>query len=343
MDSERQPQAIALLSGGLDSILALRLMLGQGLNIVAVHMVTPFCTCTSGRGCSAWQVARRLGVPVRAIPVGDDYVAMVRNPQHGRGANLNPCIDCRIYLFTLAKRLMEETGAQFIFTGEVLGERPMSQRRVALRQIEQAAGLEGKILRPLSAQFFPPTDAEKGGLVDRSQLLRIQGRSRAPQMKLAAELGENDYPCPAGGCLLTDPLFCRKVEDAFAHDELTVDDMLLLRHGRHYRLPDGSRLAAGKNERENRALRGLARAGDVVLALPHGLPGPLAVLRRARSEATVHLAAQIVAALSDLATEASVPIIWYDIHELTEVTELWVHALPKAEVRQMRIVKDRKA
>jgi hypothetical protein len=237
---------------------------------------------------------------------------------------------------------MEELGAGFIFTGEVLGERPMSQRRSAIRQIELAAGLAGKILRPLSAQFFPPTDAEKSGLVDRSQLLRIQGRSRTPQMKLAAELGENDYPCPAGGCLLTDPLFCVKVEDAFAHGETTVDDMYLLRHGRHYRLPDGARLAAGKNELQNRALRGFARPGDVVLELPDGLPGPLGVLRRAQSEATVHLAAQIVAALSDLAGEASVPVICYDIHRRAEAVHLAVRALPKAEVRKLRIIKDRK-
>jgi len=342
VNPQPSPQAIALLSGGLDSILALRLMLEQGIAITALHMNTPFCTCTSGRSCSAWQVARRLGVPVRVISVGDDYVEMVRHPRFGRGANLNPCLDCRVWLFTLAKRLMEELGAGFIFTGEVLGERPMSQRRSAIRQIEQAAGLAGRILRPLSAQFFPPTDAEKSGLVDRSQLLRIQGRSRAPQMKLAVELGENDYPCPAGGCLLTDPLFCVKVEDAFAHGETTVDDMYLLRHGRHYRLPDGARLAAGKNELQNRALRGFARPGDMVLELPDGLPGPLGVLRRAQSQATVHLAAQIVAALSDLAGEASVPVICYDIHRRGEALHLEVRALPRTEVRKLRIIKDRK-
>src|SRR4030043_1004028 len=208
-------KAIALLSGGLDSTLAARLVLDQGIELEALNFMTVFCTCPNkGATCLASQKAvETLGIPLKVFNVSEEYLNVVRNPKHGYGSNMNPCIDCRIFMLKKAKVYMEESGASFIITGEVLGQRPMSQRRDAMRLIEKEAGLEGLILRPLSAQFLPVTLPEKEIWINRETLLGIQGRSRKPQMKLADHYGIRDYPCPAGGCLLTDPQFANRMKD----------------------------------------------------------------------------------------------------------------------------------
>ena len=195
--SERK--AIALLSGGLDSTLAVKLVLDQGIQVEALNYVTPFCQCNRKGRCEAARVADEFGIPCKTIAVTDEFFELIRHPKHGYGSGMNPCLDCRILMFSRARQRMEETGADFVFTGEVLGERPMSQRRDAMRIIERESGLEGRLLRPLSAKLLPPTHPEQEGLVDREKLLSISGRSRKPQMALAKELGIYDYPCPAGG------------------------------------------------------------------------------------------------------------------------------------------------
>src|SRR4030066_1324323 len=190
-------KAIALLSGGLDSTLAARVIMEQGVELEALNFMTVFCTCTNrGATCLASQKAvETLGIPLRVFNVSEEYLNVVRNPKHGYGSNMNPCIDCRIFMLKKAKVYMEESGGSFIITGEVLGQRPMSQRRDAMRLIEKEAGLEGLILRPLSAQFLPITLPEREGGIDRDKLLNIQGRSRKPQIKLAEQFGIQDYPC----------------------------------------------------------------------------------------------------------------------------------------------------
>ena len=191
--------AIGLLSGGLDSTLAVKLMLNQDIEVMVLNFITPFCTCTK-KGCKheASRIANEFGIVIKVIAAGDDYIKVVRNPKHGYGKNMNPCIDCRTFMLKKAKEYMEEIGASFLFTGEVLGQHPMSQRREAMTLIEKEAGLEGLILRPLSAQFLEPTIPEKEGLIDREKLLGIRGRLRKPQMELTEELGIKDYQCPAG-------------------------------------------------------------------------------------------------------------------------------------------------
>jgi len=271
-------KVVGLLSGGLDSTLAVKLLADQGFEVIAYNLRTPFCTCESKGGCGAAAAAARFGVEIVTEFAGEEYVELVKNPRHGRGRAMNPCIDCRIFILNRAKELMRKRGAAFCFTGEVLGQRPMSQHRRALALIEREAGLEGRILRPLSAHLFQPTEAENEGLVDRSKLLDIRGRSRKKQIALAAELGVTDYPCPAGGCLLTDKNFAARLADAFAHGEDRLADINLLKLGRHFRLPSGAKAVVGRNEGENRALAERLGGTDVALEII-GVGSPVTLLR----------------------------------------------------------------
>jgi tRNA U34 2-thiouridine synthase MnmA/TrmU len=288
-------KAIALLSGGLDSTLAARVMMEQGVELEALNFMTVFCTCTNrGATCLASQKAvETLGIPLKVFNVSEEYLRVVKHPKHGYGSNMNPCIDCRIFMLKKAKAYMEESGATFIVTGEVLGQRPMSQRRDAMRLIEKEAGLEGFILRPLSAKFLPATIPEKEGWVEREKLLTLQGRSRKPQIELAGHYGIYDYPCPAGGCLLTDPGFARRMKDLMVHNpDFSLNDVHLLKMGRHFRLSHGVKLVVGRNEEENQKIQTFAQGEDILLKVS-SFPGPLSLLRGKSNEGAVEKAAAI--------------------------------------------------
>lgn len=276
-------KAVALLSGGLDSTLAVKLMLEQGIEIHALNFTSAFCTCNAGGkahgGCKSesQRVAAEFGIPIKVMVKGFDYIEIVRNAKHGYGKGINPCVDCRIYMFNIAKDYMSEIGASFIVTGEVLGQRPMSQRLDAMRIIEKESGLEGYILRPLCAKHLEPTIAEKTGLVDRERLLAVSGRSRKEQMDLAEELDINDYPCPSGGCLLTDKIFSKKVRDLLDHKkDVTKRDLNILKSGRHFRY-NGVKIIIGRNEAENAKLKSLAEPGDILVE-PANFAGPIALI-----------------------------------------------------------------
>lgn len=292
-------RAIGLLSGGLDSILAVKLMLNQGIEVAAFNFITPFCTCTRD-GCrhSATLMAEELGIEIKVVVAGEDYIKIVRDPKYGYGKNMNPCIDCRIFMLKKAREYMEEVGASFLFTGEVLGQRPMSQRREAMTLIEKESGMDGLILRPLSAQYLLPTIPEKKGLIDKEKLLGIRGRSRKPQMRLAEELGIGDYPCPAGGCRLTDPQFARRVREAFEHNEDSIQNMNLLRYGRHFRLHSGAKIIVGRNEEENSILNRLAGKGNLLMKVV-GFGSPVTILKGTYTKKDISLAASICAKYSD--------------------------------------------
>jgi tRNA U34 2-thiouridine synthase MnmA/TrmU len=276
-------KAVALLSGGLDSTLAVKMIIDQGIEVHALNFTSAFCTCTTSArkagGCKSEsrRVAEEFGIPIKVMVKGEDYLDIVRSPAHGYGKGMNPCVDCRIYMFKAAKKYMEEIGASFILTGEVIGQRPMSQRRETMRLIERESGLEGLILRPLSAGRLEPTKAEKEGLVDRSKLLSVAGRGRRPQMDLAEELGVNDYPCPSGGCLLTDRVFSKKVRDLFEHKkEIEKRDLMLLKTGRHFRF-EGFKIVVGRDEADNARLKSLAMPGDTTIE-PVDFPGPFVLI-----------------------------------------------------------------
>jgi tRNA-uridine 2-sulfurtransferase len=289
-------KALALFSGGLDSILAVKLMLEQGIDVVAVNFVSPFCLCEKGSDVS--KAAKRLGVPLKVVDVGAEYLRMVRNPKHGYGKNMNPCVDCRIFILKKAKKIAAEIGADFIFTGEVLDERPMSQHYRALKLVEEEADLKGKLLRPLSAKLLPATVMEKKGLVDRAKLLDIRGRSRKPQIKLAEEFNVKDYPSPAGGCLLTCKEYASKLRDLFKHKErCSLADVSLLKVGRHFRLGE-NKIVVGRNEEENRVLVAEKARSDYYFEVPD-IGSPITVLQGAKTNEAVRTAAALTAFYSD--------------------------------------------
>jgi len=331
-------KAIALLSGGLDSTLAARLILDQGIDLEAINFITLFCTCTSKESsCLASQKAvESLRIPLKIFNVSQEFLEVVRHPKHGYGSNLNPCIDCRIFMLRKAKAYMEASGASFIVTGEVLGQRPMSQRRETMRLIEKEAGLEGFILRPLSAKFLPITIPEKEGWVDREKLLNIQGRSRKTQIQLAEQLGIRDYPCPAGGCLLTDPGFSKRLKDLMTHHpEFTLHDVHLLKFGRHFRLSPEVKLIVGRNEEENQKIRTFAQKGDVLLKLS-SLPGPLSLLRGNAKPDEIEKAAAITVRYSKGKGKRQVEVSWKIMGE-EESHPLFVSSLSEEEIEKYMI------
>ena len=288
-------KALALYSGGLDSTLAIKIIAAQGVEVIALHFLTPFSKCEGEQIKKITsKVKDQLGAEIKIISLGEEFLEIVRHPRFGYGKNLNPCIDCKILMLKQAKQLMRELGASFIITGEVLGQRPKSQYKDTLRLIEKQAGLEGLLLRPLSAKLLPPTIPEIDGWVKREQLFDFNGRSRTSQMKLAGKLGIKEYAWPAGGCLLTISSFCTRVKDLLEHNELTCDNVILLHLGRHFRLSPALKLVVGKDEKQNLKLLNLAKERDIIFE-PQELPGPTAIGRGKLEQGLKILAASIIA------------------------------------------------
>ncbi|MHC4778785.1 MAG: hypothetical protein ACYTFG_09445, partial [Planctomycetota bacterium] len=252
---EARAKAIALLSGGLDSTLAVQQMVDQGIEVLALNFTSPFCTCSPKNSDSchmASEVARRLNVKIRVLSKGEEFLRIVERPRFGHGRGVNPCIDCRIFMLRKASEIMEEVSASFVITGEVLGQRPMSQHRRALDLIEKESGLKGRLLRPLSAKHLPPTIAEKEGIVDREALLAIHGRSRKEQLSMAENKGIDMFSCPAGGCLLTEEAVAKRARDLMARSPgFGMTEARLITLGRHFRLHEGLKIILGHDEREN--------------------------------------------------------------------------------------------
>ncbi len=270
-------KALALLSGGLDSALAIHLVTKQGIEVIGVHF-SSFFSPIQGEddGSPVLLTARQLGIPVEFARKGDDFLEIIKNPQHGRGKNINPCIDCRIYTLKKTMELMDEHGASFLVTGEVVGQRPMSQRKETMRMIEKRANASGLIVRPLSAKILPPTLPEEHGILDREQLLDIAGRGRKRQLALAHEIGLTGYSTPAGGCLLTDQTFSRRLKDLIDHGlDLNPGTLALLKTGRHIRISEKLKVIVSRNESENNFILDQLTGG--VVFQPKGFPGPVAL------------------------------------------------------------------
>ncbi len=308
---EEKKKVVALLSGGLDSQLAVKMMQKQGFEVSAVAIKTPFCDFDCGRGCG-FEIRERadtLGVNLKTVYLGDEYIEMLKNPKHGFGSGMNPCIDCRAMMFKAAKEHMEEIGADFIISGEVLGQRPMSQHGPALRTIEKESDLEGYIVRPLSGALLPKTIPEENGLIKRENLGMIRGRTRRAQLQMAKELGIENPPNAGGGCLLTDPAFAVRAKDLFSHIETpTTNDIDLLKVARHFRLDEKTKFVVGRNNDENEMIKALALPGDLIFYARDHM-GPTALLRGQNNESHRQLCASITLRYSDAPIESQGTII----------------------------------
>jgi len=308
---EEKKKVVALLSGGLDSQLAVKMMQKQGFEVSAVAIKTPFCDFDCGRGCG-FEIRERadtLGVNLKTVYLGDEYIEMLKNPKHGFGSGMNPCIDCRAMMFKAAKEHMEEIGADFIISGEVLGQRPMSQHGPALKTIEKESDLEGYIVRPLSGGLLPKTVPEENGLIKRENLGMIRGRTRRAQLQMAKELGIENPPNAGGGCLLTDPAFAIRAKDLFSHIETpTTNDIDLLKVARHFRLDEKTKLVVGRNKDENEMIKALALPDDLIFYARDHM-GPTSLLRGQNNESHRQLCASITLRYSDAPIESQGTII----------------------------------
>jgi hypothetical protein len=280
-------RALSLFSGGLDSICATRLVMEQGIEVIGVKFVSPFFGYDILRDPDSYirDVREKYGITVMVVDISDDYLRMLRNPLHGFGRYFNPCVDCKIYMMNRAKALLEELGASFLISGEVLGQRPMSQRRDTLNVIERDSGTRTILLRPLSAKLLKETEAELNGLVDRARLLDFSGRGRSRQIALAKHFGISDYPSPAGGCILADPILSRRVARVYeggfvvTPETMSVVDVELMLIGRQFLLPGGGWLVLGRDEKENIRLGELREEGDIHILIEER-PGPESTLRK---------------------------------------------------------------
>ena len=288
MEGKRKGRGLSLMSGGLDSQLAVRVLQRAGAEMEAVAFETPFFRADAAR-----KAAAALGVPLRVVDFTDEEVALVENPPHGFGGAMNPCIDCHAAMIRRAGELMRELGYDFVATGEVRGQRPMSQNSQSLVTVEKASGMKGRLVRPMSAKLLEPTIPELEGLIDREKLLDISGRSRERQIALAAEFGITDYPSPAGGCKLTEEAFGRKLRDLKDHEGLRSRELLeLLTVGRRFRLPGGSSVILGRDAVENGRLE--KGSFEAVLKPTNGIAGPTAAIPRVASESDLVLAQDLV-------------------------------------------------
>jgi tRNA U34 2-thiouridine synthase MnmA/TrmU len=302
--------ALALLSGGLDSTLAIHVIKKQGIDVIALTFTTVFCLCTSKGSCKleAVKVSEKLGIPVKVINTTHSFLKIVKKPKHGYGKNMNPCIDCRINIFRAAGEYMTEIGADFIITGEVLGQRPMSQRKEAMKTIDKEAGLTGLVLRPLCAKHLEPTIPEINGLVNRDELLEIKGRSRKDQIQLADIFEVTDYPCASGGCLLTDPEFANRMKDSVNHGDPGVNEVSLLKVGRHFRIDDKTKVVVSRNDEENSVVERLATVHDFLLEMKD-ITGPLSIIRGEINEEKLKIAAQLTARSSKAKSDPTADVI----------------------------------
>ncbi|MBI5377305.1 MAG: tRNA (5-methylaminomethyl-2-thiouridylate)-methyltransferase [Thaumarchaeota archaeon] len=335
-ENQEKRKVVALLSGGLDSQLAVKMMQSQGFEVSAVAIKTPFCDFDCGRGCG-FEIRERadtLGVNLKTVYLGDEYIEMLKNPKHGFGSGMNPCIDCRSMMFKAAKKHMDEIGADFIISGEVLGQRPMSQHGPALKTIERESELEGYIVRPLSGALLPKTIPEENGLIKRENLGMIRGRTRRMQLQMAQEYGIENPPNAGGGCLLTDPAFAIRAKDLFSYiDNPTTNDIDLLKIGRHFRLDNTTKVIVGRNQDENNMIKALALPNDIVFYAKDHV-GPNTLLRGDNVESHKQITAAITLRYSDAPKETPGIVIMEKANDKSEIS---INRAEESEYLQYRI------
>jgi len=320
-------KALALFSGGLDSILAAKLLQRQGIDVECITFETPFFSADKARA----------GVFHAALPIlhvfdiTEDHLTMLRSPRYGYGKNMNPCIDCHTLMLKKAGEFMASMGAGVLVTGEVLGQRPMSQTRQSLHIVAKNSGYQDRILRPLSAKLLPVTKMEQEGLVDREQLWDIQGRGRHRQMEAAVEFGIKEYPAPAGGCLLTDAMFSKRLKELFAHDDFTIPSIHLLKAGRHFRINEGVKVIVGRHHRDNALIERYGKSSDIVLHTAH-FPGPTTLTPGNTSPEELRIAASLCVLYSDAPKNQPVQVNVFQDKIILPVIE--AQAAEKAQAAQ---------
>ena len=320
-------KALGLMSGGLDSTLAAMTLLRQGIEVTGISFVTPFFGADK-----AIAAAEAIGYPLLVKEIGDIHLEMVKNPRYGYGRNMNPCIDCHAMMFRLAGEIMEEEGFDFLFSGEVLGQRPMSQNANALRSVAKHSSYPNRVLRPLSAKLLPITPMEESGLVDREQLLDIQGRSRKRQQALAIEWGYPDFPSSGGGCLLTEEGFSNQLRDLLEHNpQATPTDAELLKVGRQFRISTTAKLVLGRNKADNDKINELANDTQLKLRCSN-FSGPLGLFCGDEKDEDLEMAAAILASYGKGKDENQLEVLFSNAKRNFELT---VKPLPRADSREM--------
>lgn len=305
--TKQKIKALALLSGGLDSILAAKLLQQQGINVIAVNFKSPFFSEKNATAAAQQLKIKLITIDLTKGRSFQEYLAILKKPKYGHGSAINPCIDCHIFMLKKARELMPKLKVKFIATGEVLNERPMSQHLGALKLVEKESRLQGKLLRPLSARLLPETEAEKRGLVDRSKLLDIQGRSRHRQLELA-EKWRLSFPTPGGGCLLCEQEFAKKLRDLFKYKKkIESRDIELLKLGRHFRVGE-AKIIVGRNEKENKIIQNLAN-NNLIFEVKD-IPSPISLLEGKPNEAAIKTAAALTLSHSDARGEKQVQVAW---------------------------------
>ncbi len=297
-------------------MLAVKLMQEQGIDILGLNFSSVFCIKSENDACIK-KTAGELKMPVTILNITEELLQIVKNPRFGRGKNMNPCIDCRIFSFKKAREFMKKTGASFIVTGEVAGERPMSQTKRALVLIEKESDLEGVLLRPLSAKLFKPTLPEQQDIINRDKLMDISGRSREKQMLLAHKYDIKEYPNPAGGCLLTDKNFSRKLEDLLENNPgHTIEDLKLLKTGRQFRISEEVKFFVGRNENENNILLSMAGDEDFLFDAVN-IPSPIALGKGSLNKKDIETISSVIARYSDAKNEKTVNVSYKKVTSKT--------------------------
>ena len=327
-------KAVGLLSGGLDSTLACKIIKDFGIEVHGVYFAMPWGCCDKGK---AQEAADRLGIPFLVLQLDERYLEVVRKPKFGYGTAMNPCVDCRIHMFSRAGQYMQAIGADFVFTGEVLGQRPMSQMHHSLKNIESETGLAGRLLRPLSAQLLDPTIPEKEGIIDRNQLLKFSGRGRKDQIQLAKNFGITDYPNPAGGCLLTDENFARRMKDTLKYGYRNFRETVALKWGRHYRLTEHCKIIIGRDEEENKALISYAHPDDTVMQLPQN-DGPTVIVKGSSGDPDLlALAAGYLQTFSKYKNAGPIEVNSWCPNNRNLITTVSAHRVPEQDLIEKKI------
>lgn len=327
-------KAVGLISGGLDSILAVKIVKDLNVDVYGVYFSMPWGCCDKEKAVAA---ATKLGIHFMILQLNEQYLEMIKKPKYGYGTALNPCVDCRIHMFSRAREYMTAIGADFVFTGEVLGQRPMSQMRHSMGIIEKETGLQGRLLRPLCAQLLDPTTPEKEGLIDRNELLAISGRSRKEQMALAQEHEITDYLPPAGGCLLTDDNFARRMQDTLDHGYRNFRETIGLKWGRHFRISNEFKAIVGRDESENESLRQFAHCDDYIFELEDE-NGPTVILKGYNpDEEALTIAAGLVQRFSKKHFSPPLEVIYWQVSQENATHRVQAKLLDDNQLEKMRI------